>query len=349
MEQQTQQLTQLRGDILLATKERQKLQDEIDQLQLTRIRVLRETEQKNEGNPQIIELNKRIRELESELQTVKQQKQSTSVNTSGYPVNEDEVLLAKRKDKLLNEIEKLEETRKTSFKQTNHEIQEKRKDLEFLTKEGKRLGALSRLYSKSVEELMEKITELKAEEVRLIKEAREKVATVHQEAENRIRAVKDREDNVDAEKEAVKAREKNASNTLLQAQRIQKQNEEDAERLKYDEAEFAKKQAIANETLAKQKELLEDIDRQIIGKNMQVQVLDFRIKIKTEKAEEIGKEAERQLLEANRLIKEYRRKDALRRKKEGELRIRERKLTDDQQSLKRAYDEIVKKGGQING
>jgi chromosome segregation ATPase len=257
-------------------------------------------------------------------------------------------LLERKKTKILQEIEHLQATKAEAFKQHDQQIKHKQDAADHLTNEGKRLQALAHLYSQSVEDLEKEIAGKKAEKEQLIAEAEIAVKTIHDEADNRIKAVADREKNATEREEEIDHQQK------VIALRV-KHIVEDGEKLEQKQEELldrkfalAGKEAAAKEAVAQAQELLDDITRQINEKRMQSQTLDQTIENKTREVDRIGKEAEVKLQELDRLIAEYTKKEEMQSEKAIELNKKERWLDDREATVGRAYRETLQRGGKVN-
>jgi len=250
---------------------------------------------------------------------------------------------------LENDLKILNKTRQIAFDEKNKQIATLQEIIDSLTKEGKRLQGLVHLYSKTLEDLQKDVNKYK--ELVVIQKgiATNEVASIHQEADNRIKAVKDREENVDMLITNVDKRGEvvTQKEILLSKKEGELQEREDkANKLDLDVRIQVKK---AEATLASKQDLIQNMDRQLEEKRMQVQRLDTEIFQKQKVAETTGQEIESRLtaVVSREILVAGREKEL--HVTNTELIQKELWLADREATLRRAYLETIKRGGKIEG
>lgn len=261
-----------------------------------------------------------------------------------------EIVLAERKlSDLSHELEQLQTTRDQAFKSHAADVKKQQDQLAAITNEAKITANLARGYSLSLDELQEAHKTFFEKKREDIQEAKNAVRSIHEEVERREAAVKDREDNVTNREAAVENREKvvrNGEEALVVRE----------EKVKIDVEELAKRtsQLLVDEekskhSLAQEKELLDDIDRQIRQKRMELHGLTLTIEMKEKVAKNTGQEVEARLtaVESRELLAEGKEKGL--NERDTELNKKEIWLDDRERTVGRAYRETIQRGGVVDG
>lgn len=260
-----------------------------------------------------------------------------------------DILLAERQlSQLQKDIELHQNSKGKALQEFDKQITAKKKALEAAISEGARLQSLCHLYGGSLEDLQKEIEKIK-NIAKLAKEtATEEVKSIHEEADNRIKAVEDREKNVENREKTATERENLVENAIKTLQERSLEAEKYQIRLEEREKKIIADEEQAKQSLVKAQKLLDDRDRQLKEKTMQVQQLDETIKEKTSIAETTGKEADSRLADVKRRENLVARKEKDLHDRDIEQNQREIKLNDKSDTIRRAYQEVLSRGGTVN-
>lgn len=261
-----------------------------------------------------------------------------------------EILLSEKQlQKLQVDLEQHNQIKGKALKQFDEQIRDKKKELETLNLEGFRVQTLLHLIQKrQADAEKDYSTELELQN-RLLTEAEEKVKFVYITLDkkerllnNKDEALLDRERQVKLREEQIDIESKNiASKTaiLTDLKRDVLQLEEAA----YNKVEQSEK------AIAKAQLLLDDIESKINEKTKVVKSLNTMIDTRTKQAECIGIEATEKLKRAEFLILSQSKKEESLNEKTKELNKKELWLSDREKTMARAYNEIIQRGGTVNG
>lgn len=255
-----------------------------------------------------------------------------------------DILLAEKSlSQLQKDIEQHQTSKDRSLKQYDVQIREKKEIITNLTSQGEKLHALVILESQALQELQEACEKERAVLASDVQKAREEVKGVYEAAENRQKSVEDRENNVEIREEAVEegrlAVEEGRLAVDSERSRLQLLDSElDTKRQEVDS-----KVERSNQTLAQTQELLDDIHKQIEVYKPVLEKLKTEIDEQTLIAQDIGIEADRKMKEAEKKLAQAIALSITLKKKEKELSDKEVWLADRERSLRRSYDEIVRR------
>lgn len=265
-------------------------------------------------------------------------------------IQQDQIKAEERElKKLQKDIEEMQKTKATAFKEYDFHIKQKKTEFEHLTAETQKIQGFCHLYSKQLASLKEE-TEKELHISELQKErARQEVEQVYldaektkRQAENRIVAVAEREVKADEKEKLIEA-----SIIALQEKQMAVEKQENQVTERKAVIDLAEKQLKI--TLAERQVLIDNLDRQIKLKKMQVQNLNTTIDDMGKQAERIGVEAKTQLEKALKLIEEYTLKKGHLDDRDKELNKKEILLNDKSKTIRRAYNEVLQRGGVVNG
>lgn len=260
-----------------------------------------------------------------------------------------DIQIAQREvDKINHELETMQKTRGDAFKQYDQEIKHKKDQVEEYQREGLRLQKLIALYTTSAESLEGEIKKFKENHANNLKLATDEVQQIHDDAKNHEQAVLNREIQVKGRESAVNTREIQAVKKDEEYVKGMKRNDLIKGELVKKEIEIQTERKNANQAVAKAQVLLDDITRQIREKEKHMQLLDTTLDTKQRRLDGMGKTIE----EDRRVVSERERivaaKEVNLDVKNTEIINAQKKLRDDQQTLRRAYRQTIQRGGSVN-
>jgi hypothetical protein len=259
----------------------------------------------------------------------------------------DAQLAEREKNKILQELETIQGTKEVAFREIAQQKENAQKEVMALKGEGLRLQGLVRLYTEAIEGFIQE-RDL-AEKAALTQKTRaiEEVKGIYSDADRRERVVMDREENV-SKKEAELAK----CEDIIKGREgavivIESQIEERAQLIMAREKGLSIREADSNLRLEKTRRLLDDIERQLKEKRIEMESLDTTIRNKTMIAEQTGIEAQSKLKEASLLIKELAAQKETQDEKDKKLNQKELWLNDREATVGRAYNEVISRGGRV--
>lgn len=249
--------------------------------------------------------------------------------------------------KLFEELENLQKAKGAAFKQHDTQIQHKKDELAVLEKKIDYLQSLMPPLQEAYVFLQNNVKRIKENGDMVTKAAEDAVKTVYSDADAIKREAMDLEANVKKhENEVVKRENEVAFREKRADERDIVQNALD-KKLDNRTTELDNLEIESKKTVAKAQELLDDINRQLNTKRMQVQKLDSEIIQKTEHAVVIGNIAQRKLETVEQREKVVAQREVSTHAKTTELHNKELWLTDRESELRRAYTEVVQRGGNV--
>lgn len=261
-----------------------------------------------------------------------------------------EILLAERK--LLTIQTDIENHQASKTKALEEfEIIKKKKlgEIDVLMVELEGVMEVHTLYDDVILEQEERRDTAQKETTLIIQTATEKAQGIMAEAENAQKAVEDREQNVSI-------REENCTLAMDSIEGLFEEVEEHAntnilqtETLVEREKIVVQSEENSKEAIAQAQVLLDDIDRQLSEKRVEMQNLDITITEKTKIATETGKEVEARLTDVIRRENVVAGEERGLHDKHKELIQKELWLDDRETTVGRAYREVLQRGGTING
>lgn len=263
-------------------------------------------------------------------------------------LNADIGQLERKRDKILKDLELLNKSKAEAFHQHDQQIKIKKDVAEHWENEGKRFQTLCHLYSNSAEELSETIDRLEKERDQMIAKAQEEVQQIHDDAKNREEAVGNREANVNKTRSIVAKQQEDVIRAVGNLQVMQQKVKEEKAELSDQSGQLEIEREETKQAVAKAQVLLDDIDRQLAEKRMELQGLDTQIENKTRHAETIGKKAESQLAEVQRRENVVARKERGIRETIDKHNKKELWLADREATVGRAYRETIQRGGKVD-
>lgn len=263
---------------------------------------------------------------------------------------EADIHLAERdKRKIVTELEQLNSTRTAAFKQYDQQIKHKKDEYDVYEAKIEDITTAIEKNEEVLQQLSDEVVQLTTKRDRLIAEARDAVKTVHDEAEQREKAVTDREHNVQIASEEVKLSEQIVNKTVQEIALQQGQLTIERKVFEKDQRDFAAEEEASKKTVAKAQELLDDINRQLKAQRMQSQQLDTEIINKTAHSIVIGNLAQVRLDEADRRLKVVAQREVSANEKDIEQHNKDIQLDDREATIGRAYRETLQRGGKIDG
>ena len=271
--------------------------------------------------------------------------QIVQANQTLLKLKADIVLAEKEKKKALDDLDQLQSIKTQAYKKYNTENTLQQNKIKVLTKT---VGDLKSMADDLEAVIKSKKDELKDFGKEEIKAANDSLKVIHGDIEIIKREIKDREENIASEKEYLNKSHRDMDIKIQELQTLKfelelREGEIQKEKDRLGEAEQQSKEAVA-----KNRELLDDINRELKEKRMQVINLDVAIESKTKQAESVGVDANARLAEAEHLEKLVLGKENALNDKNIELIKKERWLSDREASLRRAYLETVHRGGKVD-
>lgn len=263
-------------------------------------------------------------------------------------LNADIGQLERKRDKILKDLESLNKSKEEAFKQHDQQIRIKKDAAEHWRREGERFQTLCHLYNKSAEELSETIDRMEKERTQLVQKAKDEVQQIYDDAKNREEAVAGREKHVEVVTKQNEVDKQVVKHKSEELDAEAKKNRIALGEIRRDRENLKNEQEKSKQAVATAQELLDDIDRQLAEKRMELQGLDTQIENRTKHAETIGIEAESRLAEAKRRENVVARKERGIRETIDKHNKKELWLADREATIGRAYHETIQRGGKVN-
>lgn len=259
-----------------------------------------------------------------------------------------EILIAEKQLKSLQgDIENHERVKGDSLKEYDTQIKNKKEEIDSLELEGARLRRLIILEGESYEAIKEEKIKESEKWAQDAKDAEEAVKSIYSNADNRIRAVADREANCEnAERQNLADSTKNremAENLQKEADSIEIQRAI----VKKSREELSAAEEKSKLTLAEEKEKLDDITRQIPIQTAILEKIKRDIEENTDKASAILKNADDKMRKADERSLILNMRDRRQNERENEQSKKEAWLDDREGTVGRAYKEVIQRGGII--
>lgn len=270
--------------------------------------------------------------------------QTIDARQNRIAIEADVSLLERERDKILADLEQLQNTQKEAHLTLDKQLSVKKGVLENISIEIAQAKALCDKYNQTLAELKDLLKDFGKKE---IDEALDRLKVIDGDINVIRKEFIDRENNIAEREKKVLEERRIAARQAAEAERVKKDYHERDLLLDTRERTIDNREKEAKAAVVKANELLDTINGEIKSKRMQVQRIDITIETKTKQAENIGIEAEGKLKEATRRLKEISRKEEALREKDDKLTIRETKVADREATVGRAYREVIQRGGVV--